>query len=240
MARLYGSRDGTVALPSDSLSDLRDRLRASGVEGEDLDEELAAVARVAAKRTYAERVQRALAQPVALAAQLIRARPRAASEMALLGVGLLGVVAGPTLAFAALAGSQDTSVALGDPLQFYGSHAPRWAVGIVGLLAVALLILLVARYRYPGRLGLLAGLAGGVVEVALAALPWAAITGSQTTCDAAGHCQVAPAVPLQIALLAAIYFAVPFVLALGGICAFAGLWLQRRRMEASVKQALPA
>jgi hypothetical protein len=236
MADMAGSGSGTIQVQSDGLSALRAQLQAGGVQGDDVDEELAAVQRVAAHPTYAGRVGRVLTQPAALATRLIEVAPRAVSAMALIGMALLGIVSGSTLAFAVLSGSSDTSVALGDPQQVYETYAPRWVAGIIGVLAVLALVALVARYRRPGLLGLLAGVAGGIVEIVLAALPWAAITGTQTTCDAVGKCQVAPAVPLQIALLAAIYFAVPFSLALGGICAFAGLWLQRRRMEAAVRQ----
>ncbi|HEV8192000.1 MAG TPA: hypothetical protein VGP82_11030 [Ktedonobacterales bacterium] len=231
------SGSGAIQVQSEGLAHLRTRLQAGGVQGDDLDEELAAVQRVGSQPTYAERVRQAITQPAALAARLIEVAPRAVSTLALIGIALLGIVSGVTLAFAVLSGSSDTSVALGDPQQLYETYAPRWAAGVVGLLAVLALMALVARYRRPGVLGLLAGLAGGITEVVLAALPWAAITGAQTTCDGAGNCQVASAVPLQIALLAAIYFAVPFTLALGGICAFAGLWLQRRRMEGAVRQA---
>lgn len=228
------------------LLSLRGYLWSGGLTGDTLDEALAAVMRAAHRATTTERVRAALAHPEALAARMLKAAPRPLSPEGIAGAVALGALAGPALAYALLAGPLPValpggeatvgSVAIGDPLNAYPQYVPRWAGAIAGVVALLLLLTLAARYRRSAMAGFIAGLSGGVVEVALAVLPWMTVTGPKTGCLIT-VCTVAPDVPRDIGIFAAVSFAIPFVLAITGVAATYGLWAQRRRMDAAVRGA---
>src|SRR5262249_4802629 len=146
----------------------------------------------------------------------------------------------PLLAYAVFEPSSQTALAIGDPFQALAANLPGWAglaAGVVGALLLIVFLSFVSRYRRPTLLGFFGGLTGGVVEVAAAVLPWVSIVGAKTTCVANAGCTVKAGVPEQIGLFAAIFFAIPFVLALTGVSGTLGLWLQRRRMLAAIRSA---
>ena len=159
--------------------------------------------------------------------------PRAATEWEVVGLMVLAGLAGPLLGYAVLDASSQTAPAIGDPFQAYTTNLPAGSQLVAGILGAALLIAFlfaVSRYQRPTLLGFFGGLVGGLAEVAVAALPWVGIVGAQTTCVANSGCTVQAAVPEQIALFAAVCFAIPFVLAVTGVAGTLALWLQRRRM----------
>lgn len=236
---MAGAQTETPALWALLLS-LRGQLVAGGMTETEVDETLATVRRVSDEPAYTTRVRQVLAQPTGLVQAILAAAPRAASEWAVVGLMVLTALAGPLLAYAAFESSSQTALAVGDPYQAYAAHLPDWAGLAAGILGVALLLAFlfaVARYRRPTLLGFFGGLVGGVVEVALAALPWVGIVGSKTTCVAHSGCTVQAAVPEQIAIVAAVCFAIPFVLATTGVAGTFALWLQRRRMLAAIQGA---
>lgn len=228
------------------LLSLRGYLWSGGLTGATLDEALGSVLRVSSHGAAAERVRAALAHPEALAARMVRAAPRPLSFEGVIGALVLGAVAGPAAAYAALAGplpflvpggdANLGAVALGDPFNAYPHYVPRWAGAVVGVVLLFLLLWFAARYRRSATVGLIAGFAGGVTEIVLAVLPWVAVTGSKTGCLLT-TCTVAQEVPRDIGIFAAVSFAIPFLLAVTGVAATYGLWAQRRRMDAAVRSA---
>lgn len=156
---------------------------------------------------------------------------RAATEWEVVGLMVLAGLAGPLLGYAVLESSPQTAPAIGDPFQAYGANLPGWSQVAAGILGAVLLIaffVAVARYERPTLLGFFGGLVGGLAEIAVAALPWVGIIGARTTCVANSGCTVQAAVPEQIALFAAVCFAIPFALAVTGVAGTLALWLQRR------------
>ena len=159
--------------------------------------------------------------------------PRVATEWEVVGLMVLAGLAGPLLGYAVLDASSQTAPAIGDPFQAYTTNLPAGSQLVAGILGAALLIAFlfaVSRYQRPTLLGFFGGLVGGLAEVAVAALPWVGIVGAQTTCVANSGCTVQAAVPEQIALFAAVCFAIPFVLAVTGVTGTLALWLERRRL----------
>jgi hypothetical protein len=171
---------------------------------------------------------------------MLAAAPRAASAWEIVGLMALTALAGPLLAYAIFESSSQTAAAIGDPFQAYATHLPGWLGLVAGVAGAALLIvflLLVARLQRPTLLGLFGGLVGGIVVILASVLPWVGIVGAKTTCVAGSGCTVQAGVPEQIGLVAALCFAVPFVLAVTGVSGMLALWLQRRRMLAAIRSA---
>jgi hypothetical protein len=222
------------------LRPLQAQLMAGGMAGSELDDTLAMVSRVGDEPAYATRLRQVLAQPAGLAQAILRVAPRAASEWTVVGLLALAALAGPLLAYPILESSSQTAPAIGDPFQAYTSNWPGWtglAAGILGAALLIIFLLAVARYQHPTLLGFFGGLAGGVVEIAVAVLPWLGIVGAKTTCVASSGCTVQAAVPAQIGLFAAVCFAIPFVVVATGVAGTLALWLQRRRMLAAIRSA---
>lgn len=223
-----------------SLSALRNQLADGGLAGPAVDDALDLVRKVGDEPAYAARLRQVLGQPMGLARAILAAAPRAASAWAIVGLMALTALAGPLLAYAIFETSSQTATAIGDPFQVYASHLPGWAglaAGVVGVALLIVFLLLVARYQHPTLLGLFGGLAGGIVVALAAALPWVGIVGAKTTCVAGSGCTVQAGVPEQIGLVAALCFAIPFVLAVTGFSGTLALWLQRRRMLAAIRSA---
>lgn len=223
-----------------SLSALRNQLADGGLTGQAVDDALDLVRKVGDEPAYATRLRQVLGQPMGLARAILAAAPRAASAWAIVGLMALTALAGPLLAYAIFETSSQTATAIGDPFQVYASHLPGWAglaAGVVGVALLIVFLLLVARYQHPTLLGLFGGLAGGIVVALAAALPWVGIVGAKTTCVAGSGCTVQAGVPEQIGLVAALCFAIPFVLAVTGFSGTLALWLQRRRMLAAIRSA---
>lgn len=223
-----------------SVQALRGQLAGSGMTESAVDDALEMVQRVGDEPAYATRLRQVLAQPAGLARAILAAAPRVASAWVIVGLMALTALAGPLLAYAIFESSSQTATAIGDPFQVYATHLPSWAglvAGVVGALLLIVFLLLVARYQRPTLLGLFGGLAGGIVEVIAAVLPWVGIIGAKTTCAAGSGCTVQAGVPEQIGLGAALCFAIPFVLAVTGVSGTLALWLQRRRMLAAIRSA---
>jgi len=223
-----------------SLRTLRGQLADGGVTGPALDDALALVRKVGDESAYATRLRQVLAQPTGLARAILAAAPRVASAWTTVGLMALTALAGPLLAYAIFETSSQTAAAIGDPFQVYATHLPGWAGLASGILGVALLIvflLLVARFQRPTLLGLFGGLTGGIIVILAAALPWVGIIGAKTTCVAGSGCTVQAGVPEQIGLVAALCFAIPFVLAVTGFSGTLALWFQRRRLLAAIRSA---
>ncbi len=223
-----------------SLQALRRPLADGGMAAPALDDALDLVRRVGDEPAYATRVRQVLAQPAGLAQVILAAAPRVASAWAIAGLMVLTALAGPLLAYAIFETSSQTATAIGDPFQVYAAQLPGWAglaAGIVGTALLIVFLLTVTRYQRPTLLGLFGGLAGGIVEVIAAVLPWVGIVGAKTTCVAGSGCTVQAGVPEQIGLVAALCFAIPFVLAVTGVSGTLALWLQRRRLLAAIRSA---
>ncbi len=223
-----------------SLSALRNQLADGGMTDQAVDDALDLVRKVGDEPAYATRLRQVLGQPMGLARAILAAAPRAASAWAIVGLMALTALAGPLLAYAIFETSSQTATAIGDPFQVYASHLPGWAglaAGVVGVALLIVFLLAVARYQHPTLLGLFGGLAGGIVVALAAALPWVGIVGAKTTCVAGSGCTVQAGVPEQIGLVAALCFAIPFVLAVTGFSGTLALWLQRRRMLAAIRSA---
>lgn len=223
-----------------SLSALRNQLADGGMTGPAVDDALDLVRKVGDEPAYAIRLRQVLGQLTGLARAILAAAPRVASAWAIVGLMALTALAGPLLAYAVLETSSQTATAIGDPFQVYASHLPGWAglaAGVLGVALLAVFLLTVARYQHPTLLGLFGGLAGGIVVILAAALPWVGIIGAKTTCVAGSGCTVQAGVPEQIGLVAALCFAIPFVLAVTGFSGTLALWLQRRRMLAAIRSA---
>ncbi|HKW21672.1 MAG TPA: hypothetical protein VJO13_09875 [Ktedonobacterales bacterium] len=231
-----------VEAPSGEMSvqALRGQLAAGGMTGPALDDALELVQKVGDEPAYATRLRQVLTQSTGLAQAMLAAAPRVASAWAIVGLMALTALAGPLLAYALFETSSQTATAIGDPFQVYATHLPGWAglaAGVIGAALLIVFLLLVASYQRPTLLGLFGGLAGGIVEVIAAVLPWVGIVGAKTTCAAGSGCTVQPGVPEQIGLVAALCFAIPFVLAVTGVSGTLALWLQRRRMLAAIRSA---
>lgn len=223
-----------------SLSALRGQLADGGMAAPALDDALDLVRKVGDEPAYATRWRQVLAQPTGLARAMLAAAPRAASAWEIVGLMALMALAGPLLAYAIFESSSQTATAIGDPFQAYASHLPGWAglaAGIVGAALLIVFLLVVARFQRPTLLGLFGGLAGGIVVILASVLPWVGIVGAKTTCAAGSGCTVQAGVPEQIGLVAALCFAIPFVLAVTGFSGMLALWLQRRRMLAAIRSA---
>jgi hypothetical protein len=223
-----------------SLQALRGQLAAGGLTDLAVDDALELVRKVGDEPAYAARLRQVLAQPTGLARAILAAAPRVASVWAIVGLMALTALAGPLLAYAIFESSSQTATAIGDPFQVYATHLPGWAglaASVVGAALLIVFLLLVARYQRPTLLGLFGGLAGGIVELLAAVLPWMGIVGAKTTCAAGSGCTVQAGVPEQIGLGAALCFAIPFVLAVTGVSGTLALWLQRRRMLAAIRSA---
>jgi hypothetical protein len=223
-----------------SLSALRGQLAAGGLTGPALDDALELVRKVGDEPAYATRLRQVLTQPTGLARAMLAVAPRAASAWATVGLMALTALAGPMLAYAIFESSSQTATAIGDPFQAYATHLPGWfglAAGVVGAALLIVFLLLAPRYQRPTLLGLFGGLVGGIVVVLAAALPWVGIVGARTTCAAGSGCTVQAGVPEQIGLVAALCFAIPFVLAVTGFSGLLALWLQRRRLLAAIRSA---
>lgn len=223
-----------------SLSALHSQLAAGGMTDSALDDALELVRKVGDEPAYAARLRQVLAQPTGLARAILAAAPRVASAWVVVGLMALTALAGPLLAYAIFESSSQTATAIGDPFQVYATHLPSWfglASGVLGAALLIVFLLLVARYQRPTLLGLFGGLAGGIVEALAAVLPWLGIVGAKTTCTASSGCTVQAGVPEQIGLVAALCFAIPFVLAVTGVAGTLALWLQRRRLLAAIRSA---
>ncbi|HEU4783050.1 MAG TPA: hypothetical protein VFS83_06915 [Ktedonobacterales bacterium] len=223
-----------------SLSVLRSQLAAGGMTDSALDDALELVRKVGDEPAYATRVRQVLAQPTGLARAILAAAPRVASAWVVVGLMALTALAGPLLAYAIFETSSQTATAIGDPFQVYATHLPGWfglAAGVLGAALLIVFLLLVTRYQRPTLLGLFGGLAGGIVEALAAVLPWLGIVGAKTTCAAGSGCTVQAGVPEQIGLVAALCFAIPFVLAVTGVSGTLALRLQRRRLLAAIRSA---
>jgi hypothetical protein len=210
------------------------------MENAEADETLATVRQISEEPAFSARLRQVLTQPAGLVQAILRATPQAASEWAVVGLMLLAALAGPLLAYATLEASSQTALAIGDPFQVLSTRLPGWAGIAAGITGVALLLVFlftVSRYQRPTLLGFFGGLVGGLVEVALAVLPWVGIVGPKTTCVAGSGCTVQAAVPEQIGLFAAVCFAIPFIVALTGVSGTLALWLQRRRLVAAIRSA---
>ncbi len=231
-----------IAAPSGemSLQALRGQLAEGGMTGQAVDDALELVRKVSDEPAYAARLRQVLAQPTGLARAILAAAPRVASAWVVVGLMALTALAGPLLAYAIFESSSQTATAIGDPFQVYATRLPGWAglaAGVVGAALLIVFLLLVARYQRPTLLGLFGGLAGGIVEALAAVLPWVGIIGAKTTCVAGSGCTVQAGVPEQIGLVAALCFAIPFVLAVTGFSGTLALWLQRRRLLAAIRSA---
>ncbi|HEX5440240.1 MAG TPA: hypothetical protein VFW76_05110 [Ktedonobacterales bacterium] len=223
-----------------SLPALRGQLAAGGLTGPALDDALELVWKVGDEPANGTRLRQVLTQPAGLARAMLAVAPRAASAWAIVGLLALTALAGPLLAYALFESSSQTATAIGDPFQMYATHLPGWfglAAGVAGAALLLAFLLLVARFQHPTLLGLFGGLAGGIVVTLAAALPWVGIVGAKTACAAGSGCAVQAGVPEQIGLVAALCFAIPFVLAVTGVSGTLALWLQRRRMLAAIRSA---
>ncbi len=223
-----------------SLSALRNQLADGGMTGPAVDDALDLVRKVGDEPAYAARLRQVLGQPMGLARAILAAAPRAASAWAIVGLMALTALAGPLLAYAIFETSSQTATAIGDPFQAYSAHSPSWfglPVGVLGAELLLAFLVATALFQRPTLLGLFGGLAGGIVVALAAALPWVGIVGAKTTCVAGSGCTVQAGVPEQIGLVAALCFAIPFVLAVTGFSGTLALWLQRRRMLAAIRSA---
>jgi hypothetical protein len=182
---------------------------------------------VATDPHHAFHVRSALADPAARAERIRAVAPRPGSAWATLASFILGVLLGPTLAYAAL----------GNPWRSYPDSIPRWAAGGAALLLALLLLAITSRYAQPGRLGALAGLGGGLAQVVLVSVPWLSIASAQPSCTAQGACTVAPSVAVGYAAVAALFYALPLILFLAALASVAAYWAQRRRFEAAIRRA---
>jgi hypothetical protein len=223
-----------------SMQALRGQLVAGGMSDAALDDVLESVRKVADEPAAAMRLRQVLAQPAGLLRAILHASPRAPSAWAVVGLMALAALSGPLLAYGVLETSSQTSSAIGDPSQAYSAQFPGWAglaAGIVGAALLMIFLLAVARFQHPTLLGLFGGLAGGIAEIMVAVLPWLGIVGAKTTCVAGSGCTVQAGVPEALGLVAAICFAIPFVLAVTGVSGTLALWLQRQRMLAAIRSA---
>lgn len=223
-----------------ALQALRSQLAAGGMTGPAVDDALGLVQKVGDEPAYATRLRQVLTQPTGLARAMLAAAPLLASAWVVVGLMALTALAGPLLAYALFETSPQTATVIGDPFQVYATHLPGWAglaAGVVGAALLIVFLVAVTRYQRPTLLGLFGGLAGGIVEALAAVLPWVGIVGAKTTCAAGSGCTVQAGVPEQIGLVAALCFAIPFVLAVTGVSGMLALWLQRRRMLAAIRSA---
>jgi hypothetical protein len=209
------------------LQALRERLAAEGVHGPLLAEVIVAARRVVSEPGHEEVLQIALRDPAALAERIRAVAPRPNTVLGGLGSFVIGLVAGPLLAYAAL----------GNPWRTIPPALPRWGAGIAGLVALALLFAVTSRFARPGVLGIIAGVAGGLAEVVVAAGPWLAIASAQPGCVSGGACTVAPTVALGYGAVAALVYGVPLIVALAGLSSIIGLWVQRARLMAAIRRA---
>ncbi len=209
------------------LQALRERLAAEGMHGAQLAEVVAAARRMAANPSHAAHVQAALRDPAALAERIRAVASRPNSLWATLTSVLLGLVTGPALAYAAL----------GNPWNSFPPDIPRWAAATVGVVTLALLLAVTSRYVRPGVLGAIAGAAGGVAEVVVAAAPWLAIAGVRPGCTGLGICTVPLSVGLSYGVVAALVYGVPLTLTLAGLASLAGHWAQRARLMGAIRRA---
>lgn len=175
--------------------------------------------------------------PSATSSPVAGAAPQPASAWAVTGLLVLAALIGPLLGYAVFESSSQTSAVIGDPFNAYASRLPSWGGLAAGILGVALLVGFqwwVSRFQRPTLLGFFGGLVGGLAAVALAVVPWLAVVGAKTTCVANSGCTVQAGVPEMFGVVAAICFALPFVLAMTGVTGTLALWLQRRRMLSAV------
>ncbi len=210
-----------------SLEAVGKRLQTSGLDDAEIEEALNAIRSVGRRRAYAARVAAAIAQPAHVAERLRAAAPAPVTAAAVLVSLLAGAAGGVLLSYALLS----------DPHTLYFFALPRWPAGVGGALLTALCIAVAARTKHPGQLGALAGVAGGLAQVILAALPWLTVAGPTTSCNSSGDCVVGMAAPLGVALLTAAVFATPFTLMLASVTSATGLWVTRRRFAAAVRRA---
>ena len=84
----------------------------------------------------------------------------------------------------------------------------------------------------------MAGAAGGLLQVAVASVPWLALAVLHPTCGAAASCAVPPGLGLIYAWVAASLFAIPLTLALATLASTVGYWAQRHRFEHAIRHAL--
>jgi len=223
-----------------SLQALRDQLVAGGMADSALDDVLLSVRQVGEEPAFATRLRQVLVRPAGLAQAILRVAPREASAWAMLRLLALAALSGPLLAYTIFETSSQTAPAIGDPFQAYASHLPGWAglaAGAVGATLLIVFLQLVTRYQHPTLLGLFAGLAGGIVAILAAVLPSVGIVGAKTTCVAGSGCTVQAGIPEQIGLVGAICFAIPFTLAVTGVSGTLALWLQQRRLLATIRSA---
>jgi hypothetical protein len=223
-----------------SVQALRRQLADGGMTDQTVDYTLELVRKVGDESAYATRLRQVLAQPTGLARTILLVAPRVASAWAIAGLLALTALAGPLLAYATFDMSSQTATAIGDPFQAYAAHLPglsELAAGIAGAALLIVFLLAVARYQRPTLLGLLGGLAGGIIVVIAAVLPWIVIVGAKTSCAAGAGCTVQAGVPEQIGLAAALCFAIPFVLVVTGFSGTLALWLQRQRLLRAIRSA---
>jgi hypothetical protein len=221
----FWSSRAQVAGHTSELQSLRERLVAEGLHGNELAEVLEATRRVAAQPGQTQQLHAALENPAALIERVRAVQPRPNSSGAALAGLVLGVLAGPPLAYAAV----------GNPWQTYPATIPRWAAGAVGIALVLLLLAMSSRYQRPAALGALAGAGGGLAQVALASVPWLTVASSHPGCTSRGACTVAPSLALGYAVAAALAYAVPLVVALAGLSGVVGYWAQRGRFESAFR-----
>jgi hypothetical protein len=209
------------------LQALRERLVAEGMHGAQLEDVLAAARQMAAEPGRSAHVQAALRDPGALAERIRAVAARPSSFGAALASILLGVVTGLALAYAVL----------GNPWHSFPTDFPRWIAAIVGVVTLALLLAVTSRYTSPMVLGTMAGAAGGLAEVAVAAVPWLAIASTQPGCANQSACTVPPSVALGYGMVAALVYGVPLTVALAGLASIVGQWAQRAQLVGALRRA---
>ncbi len=209
------------------LQELREHLVAEGLHGSELAEVLDVAHHVAAHPHDGFHCRQAIARPAALAERLRATSPRRTSSAASLGSFIFGVVLGPILAYAAL----------GNPWNTYPADLPRIAAAGVGVVLVLLLLAVTSRYRHPAALGALAGVGGGLAQMAVASVPWLGIASVQPACTPAGTCSVSPGMALGYAIVALVLYAVPLTLSLAAVASAVGYWSRRRRIHSAVCHA---
>lgn len=210
----------------DDLQALRERLVAEGLHGGQLTDVMDAARRVALEPRHAAHVHAALADPAAAAERIRAVGPHPRSGWVTLGCFVLGALLGPPLAYAAL----------GNPYHSFAPIVPRWAAGLVAGVLLALLLAVVARYTHPARLGAVAGVGGGLAQMAVAALPWLAVASLQPSCTGAGICTVAPTVALGYAAVVAVVYLVPLTLLLSALASLVAYSAQQARLRAAIRR----
>jgi hypothetical protein len=209
------------------LQALRESLIAQGFHHAQLTEVLDAARRVSADPHDAYHVYLGLRDPEALAERLRAAAPMRGSTWSAIGIFVLGVLLGPPLAYAAV----------GNPWRSYPPVAPRWVAGVAAALLLSLLLAVLARYAHASRLGALAGLGGGLAQMALVSVPWLAVSSPHPGCTASGACTVPASVALANAAVAGLFYALPLMLLLAALASAGAYWAQRRRFEATLRRA---